>query len=106
MSQTQRDMTGEICRDAGLDACQAAAAEPRPRLDAVFDTLASNCLQLGGFEGSATKGQFRKCGLTVSFQNMTQRNEARVCNKAFTMDHAYIYIYIYVYIERERDYTI
>ena len=38
---------------------------------------------LGGFKGSAAKGRFLKCGLTVAFQIMTNnKNKASVCNKA------------------------
>ena len=37
---------------------------------------------LGGFKGSATKGQFRKCALTVVPQLWPNENKARVCNKA------------------------
>ena len=39
-------------------------------------------LDLGGFKGSATKGQFRKCGLTVVSNYDPNRNKASVCNEA------------------------
>ena len=68
---------------------------------------------LGAFKGSATKGKFRKCGLTVCSSNYDQRKTRQGCatrlwnpkrKTPFQIDplcgyiHVYVYIYIYIYV--------
>ena len=73
---------------------------------------------LGGFQGSATNGQFQTCGLIVfSKYDPPKRNKCKTMHlqppHAVQLQHAactpsrayiynYIYIYSYIYIERER----